>query len=618
MSKATILATVALLLISGTALAQSNVNVSILYGWNGTHAIPLLTTSDGRLQVDLNTTRSVGLNPRFNDSYDLGTALLRWQDIFLQRADALEYVNTTELQVRSNIILPSNAILSEEINTLTASKVTLGTFGAGNFTFQNNLTVLGNINSTGLLFNNTFYGDVRINGTLYGGSPLKVGGALNVTDSGLFVSGGLNVSGNFVMSGLTTLTGLNVSSLNVSGYSDTLTLNVRNIATFGGINVSSLNISGYSDTLTLTVRNLASIGGLNVSSLNGSGYADVSSLNVRGLSTLLGVNATTALFSGNVGIGTTGPADKLHVNGSGDTRVRISSSSNTDYIGLDIRNSTNAGGGIFYRASDGDRMQFWQGSAERVSILGSGNVGIGTTNPATKFANTAYRHLSVTDGSNDMGDAFSWNVSAGGWAVAISNADTSATSRNGLLLQTASTGTGSYPLAVEVAGSSKFVINGAGNVGIGTTGPSALLDVKGSSTNLVFLNQTTNNANTLSIQTAGTTAPANIKSGSVTIADDSTATIFNTGTPQGMALIWASGGGGVQSTALISYQTGGGTPDIVIVTQGGDFTYAVTTADVTGTTGVDGQITISARASTLEVENRSGATRTITIFNIEG
>lgn len=67
--------------------------------------------------------------------------------------------------------------------TLPASNISAGIFGAnvggGNYTFPNLLTTKY-INVTGTDLNATFNGDVKITGKLYGGSPVKIAGGLDV------------------------------------------------------------------------------------------------------------------------------------------------------------------------------------------------------------------------------------------------------------------------------------------------------------------------------------------------------------------------------------------------------------------------------------------------------
>ena len=83
-------------------------------------------------------------------------------------------------------------------------------------------------------------------------------------------------------------------------------------------------------------------------------------------------------ISGNVGIGTTGPQRLLHMNSTSPTFV-ISESD----AGLGLKNR--------YIAVNGGDMSFgsfsddFSTSAEHMTILDSGNVGIGTTSPTAKL-----------------------------------------------------------------------------------------------------------------------------------------------------------------------------------------------------------------------------------------
>ena len=168
--------------------------------------------------------------------------------------------------------------------------------------------------------------------------------------------------------------------------------------------------------------------------------------------------------AGNVGIGTTNPQDKLEIK-QGYLRMYDPSSSvgagyflqwssdnggsNVTYAGIDAI-TTNAG------VRTGDLRFFTSnagGPTEKMRIKADGNVGIGTTNPLHKLQ---------VDG----------NISIfGGTYLDFANGDVRFVNSSGLLsIQTYSVSTGL---------STKMVVTGAGNVGIGTTSPYGRLHLTG-------------------------------------------------------------------------------------------------------------------------------------------
>lgn len=95
----------------------------------------------------------------------------------------------------------------------------------------------------------------------------------------------------------------------------------------------------------------------------------------------------SALFSGNVGIGTTGPNAKLEVSG-GELYV-FNSSNNPRFV---IGDSGSAGdhGGIKWDSTN-DQIRLWtQTGGDTVTITEGGNVGIGTVSPGVKLDVAGY------------------------------------------------------------------------------------------------------------------------------------------------------------------------------------------------------------------------------------
>ena len=144
---------------------------------------------------------------------------------------------------------------------------------------------------------------------------------------------------------------------------------------------------------------------------------------------------------GNVGIGTTNPAQKLDVRGSINLRS-----------GYDL---TWDGNGLI--AANATSMLFQSGGSEVMRINSAGNVGIGTTNPSRKLE-VSGSHIRVDDGYGLEGSG---------------STDKFVINDNYLTMFT--------------NGGERMRIDSNGNVGIGTTNPDAKLHVRTGSTGLPLL-----------------------------------------------------------------------------------------------------------------------------------
>lgn len=190
----------------------------------------------------------------------------------------------------------------------------------------------------------------------------------------------------------------------------------------------------------------------------------------------------------NIGIGTTNPSTNLHILGdsfSVNPSVRITHNPGSSPEFIELLAGAFDGGGIVSVGSTSS-MIFKRGSNESMRINGSGNVGIGTSSPTTKlhvigdvYTSTGY----IAAGNSYMNSI--GNTSTNNNANLSLTTSGVRTSRNiadsntvfAVINQNASS-TGPIQTWNNSGGELMRVAQN-GNVGIGTSTPSTLLDVNG-------------------------------------------------------------------------------------------------------------------------------------------
>ena len=211
--------------------------------------------------------------------------------------------------------------------------------------------------------------------------------------------------------------------------------------------------------------------------------------------------------SGNVGIGTTSPAAKLDVYGTLFANSGVTKLLNESGVGTFRTTST------MRLATDANSMVFDTAGSERMRITNSGNVGIGTTTPASKLSVSGGASIGanygvaaptnglIVEGNVGIGTATPGssriyvNQTGADSIIATLQGDSAGTNQTNLVIEAADTGaTGlaaknilfrgesgasdfAFAPASGLAAIPSLVLKASGNVGIGDTTPAYMLTV---------------------------------------------------------------------------------------------------------------------------------------------
>jgi hypothetical protein len=242
---------------------------------------------------------------------------------------------------------------------------------------------------------------------------------------------------------------------------DNATISMTNTTAFAVDTGSRLFLGGKYDTAGTTSPFAWIVGAKeNATDGNQAGYLSITTVeNGGGFAERMRVTST-----GNVGIGTTSPSDTLDLyQAANTTAIRLTSAgvgSKIYRLTSQLIGVSNAGFGI-QNATDG---------RYELAIDGSGNVGIGNTNPTAKLQVGPEAHPSATG----------IEVAAGAGGANLLALDSS-TNHNWLPFTDGSNyySAVSHTFRNELHSTDWMKITSAGNVGIGTTAPGTKLDVVG-------------------------------------------------------------------------------------------------------------------------------------------
>ena len=235
--------------------------------------------------------------------------------------------------------------------------------------------------------------------------------------------------------------------------------------------VSNQQLGLYYDETNFAAFGSKSNGDVQIYGYNGSSLKNI----------LLGVDGNTA--GGNVGIGTTSPGTKLQVANAGEVIVRSSMTAADGYRGGFEADNQHTGGTIWSMFSTNNSDGYFGGgkyvianesmggvdanTTAKFVIDGNGNVGIGTTSPASVF-----EVYGGGSGTNDVDRYVRFKASNGEKRFDFYMGGTGNASSLGMYTSDGTTKN------VQIASGGTSYLNG-GNVGIGVTNPSSKLTVDG-------------------------------------------------------------------------------------------------------------------------------------------
>ena len=425
----------------------------------------------------------------------------------------------------------ANMTIQEEGSSLSTAATTLNFIGSGvtasGTGTTKTITITGGgggtliTKNTDVSLNNLYvHGDVSLNaGSIFSSGDISTNENLNVGQNivahnnvdiknNLDICGNVDVYGNFTVHN-SNLNYVNINSTNISisdniidiGYSDISNTYDKGLV-FNSIkdNSNQALLWKYEQS-SFVLANIGDVSGsappYNISTINN--YS-----NLR-LGKIIGEDDASfnknVIIDGSMGISTTNPLEKLHVVGNlfvdGNNIWLKGRENNNESLRL-YHSNTNAyidwSGGNFYIRNN---------NSTKLLIKENGNIGIGTTNPTRKLeitgdisnSNNAYINgniYSEGDLSLNSGNIFvQGNIEVSGNFEISGNSDSNVfkiknnVATNGSEFSVNSnkhlfiTNKESAPIRFKTSDSEQMRIMANGNIGIGTTNPTAKLDING-------------------------------------------------------------------------------------------------------------------------------------------
>ncbi len=277
----------------------------------------------------------------------------------------------------SNLYSANSVVNNATVTNLNAINVTAGTFVGSTATLSGNLTVGGDFIVSGTTTTiNTEITTIEDNLLVLNSGPLpSVDAGILMKRFSTGTTGTANYAGMFYKE---TTDEMTFALTNSDPGSSPVT-----VSSYLPIRAQSLNLESSGTIPQLLTTNVSS-----------GTLISTTKLLAIGNSNTIGNLFTTG---GNVGIGTSSPSEKLHVNTIGDSYIRISSSAAAK-SGIKMIGGTLGIASIYHDDNSQDIKIDWD-SSNLMTIKTNGNVGIGISSPESKLDVNGTLKAANTNGS---------------------------------------------------------------------------------------------------------------------------------------------------------------------------------------------------------------------------